>query len=104
MSYQQRNMIIDVIISTHKHERRIWGFYLFHTKLVFRSYRIETKEPRQRKWRLRGMWSSTSHEMRNLGEEQRLEEPKLESHIKQKAIQKLNSQISCITWSEYKNK
>jgi hypothetical protein len=97
-------MIIDVIISTHKHERRIWKFCLFNTRLVFRSYRIETKEPRQRKWRLGGMWCSASYEMRNLCEEQRLEEPKLESHIKQKAIQKLNSQISCITWSEYKNK
>jgi hypothetical protein len=50
------------------------------------------------------MWCSASYEMRNLCEEQRLEEPKLESHIKQKAIQKLNSQISCITWSEYENK
>ena len=98
----KNKMRIEVIKNIDKHNRQVWSFSLFDTKLVLSSYTVESKPPRKRKWRIVNIWSTYTDIMRNYGEDQKLKEPELQRHIKAAAIKELNKQISCLTWSEYK--
>lgn len=91
-------MIITVTKQINEHLRQTWQFNMFDLNAVFVKYIVEEKPPRKRLWRITGKWDKYDRIHNNTIKE----EPILEDHIKQAALEQAKSMIKVMTWQEWK--
>ena len=90
-------MRIEVTKEIDKHTRQTWQFNMFDLNIVFVGYLVEEKPPRKRTWKIVKIWDKYSSRHENS-----LEEPTLQEHIKQEAIEITSKRLKVFTWEEWK--
>lgn len=75
--------------------RQKWVFHLFDFNLVFTSYIVE--ERMKGKFKETHRWDKFKDYTNSIKEE-----PVLEQHIKNEALDKIKSMIKVVTWDEFK--
>jgi len=90
-------MRIEITKKIDEYKRETWVFNMFEMNIVFITYFIEEKPLRKRLWRINYKWSKYSRRYENT-----IDEPKLNEHIKQEAINEAIKKLIVLTWDEWK--